>query len=210
MVLSQVLVTVLAQHFVVAFAYFDRGTLYLSQERFDEALDDFNQAVKLDPRMEGAYFNRAVCYFRKKEYAKVWADVHKIQRTGEELPEQFLIALNSKMQEPQTDPSRAKGLLVFFVPRQIAQPMNMPGGFSIKEGSKFLSMPEAGALIDFFLKQGKVMRENGLWIIGADRKIYSIEDKRMEEKLEELCRQKKILLFKTTTKAFPEGWKRLA
>ena len=190
--------------------YFDRGTLYLSQERFDEALDDFNQAVKLDPQIKGPYFNRAVCYFHKNEYAKAWEDIHEVQRTGEELPEQFLKELGSKMQEPKTDPLRVKGVLVFFVPRQLAQPMNRPKGFSVKKGMKFISMSEADTLIDFVLRQGRIVQGNGIWLVGADPKFYSEEDERTETGLRDSCQKKHIPLFEIKINNFSKGWKRLA
>ncbi|MFA5391217.1 MAG: tetratricopeptide repeat protein [Candidatus Omnitrophota bacterium] len=190
--------------------YFDRGMLYLSQKRFDEALGDFSQALKIDPQMEGAYFNRAVCYFHKKGYTKAWKDIHKIQQMGGIVPEQFFKELDSKMQEPEKYPSRVKGLPVFFVFRQIAKPLNLPRGFSIKEGSRVLSMPDADALMDFVLKQEKTVQENGIWLAGEDSKFYCEEDKRMEARLKDLCLKNNIPLFIKKNKDFPEGWRRFS
>ncbi|MFA5105227.1 MAG: tetratricopeptide repeat protein [Candidatus Margulisiibacteriota bacterium] len=191
-------------------AYFNRGMVYLSQGRFNEALGDFSQALKIDPRMEGAYFNRAVCYFHKKEYTKAWKDIHKIQQMGGIVPEQFLKELGSKMQELEKYPSRVKGLSVFFVFRQIAQPLNLPRGFSMKEGSRVLSMPDADALVDFVLKQEKTVQENGIWLAGEDSKFYCEEDKRMEARLKDLCLKNNIPLFIKKDKDFPEGWRRFS
>jgi tetratricopeptide (TPR) repeat protein len=189
--------------------YFDRGALYLDQGRFDEAFADFNQALKKDPDMKGVYFNRAVCYFHKEQYAKAWEEIHQAQRIGEELPEQFLKQLRSKMQESITDPLRAKGITVFFVFREFAQAMNIPRGFSIKQGSKLLPVPNANALMDFFLKQKKIVQENGIWLLGEDLDFYCNEDRLMELELKSLCQKHGIPLFKTTNKDFPKGWKRV-
>jgi tetratricopeptide (TPR) repeat protein len=189
--------------------YFDRGALYLDRGRFDEAFADFNQAVEKDPNMKGAYFNRAVCYFHKEQYAKAWEEIHQAQRMGEKLPEQFLKQLGSKMQEPKTDPLRAKGLSVFFAFREIAQAMDIPRGFSIKQGSKFLPVPDADALVGFFLKQEKTVQENGIWFLGEELSFYCDEDRLMELKLKSLCQMHGIPFFKTTNKDFPEGWKRV-
>ena len=132
-----------------------------------------------------------------------------MQRMGEQVPKQFLITLSSEMPEPKKACLRGGGLSAYFVFRSAAQSENLPWGFCVKDQEKTYYLKTPRDLVDFFLKQGKSVQENGLWILGADLKIYSVEDKQMEETLKELCRQKNIPLFKTTTRDFPKGWKRL-
>jgi len=86
----------------------------------------------------------------------------------------------------------------------------MPRGFVMESGPKQVTVPEAIQVVDFYLKQGKSVQENGIWLIGADAKGYAEEDRRMELKLKELCRQKGIPLFKTRIKDFPEGWQQMS
>ena len=46
-----------------ATAYLNRGTIYLSQSKWDLALRDHNRAIEIDPKISGrAYFNRAGIY----------------------------------------------------------------------------------------------------------------------------------------------------
>jgi CHAT domain-containing protein len=40
----------------------DFGACLFQKERYDDALDEFNQALELDPEMREALFNRALCY----------------------------------------------------------------------------------------------------------------------------------------------------
>ena len=125
---------------------------------------------------------------------------------GEQAPEPFVKELSSKMPEPKTVFLRGKGLTVYFVFREVAQAGNMPRGFVMESGPKQVTVPEAIQVVDFYLKQGKSVQEHGIWLIGADAKGYAEEDRQMELKLKELCRQKGIPLLKTRIKDFPEGW----
>ena len=50
-------------------AYFSRGTLKLNDFKFDEAIVDFDKALKLEPYLEYALSNRAFARIRKYQYA---------------------------------------------------------------------------------------------------------------------------------------------
>ena len=49
-------------------AYFSRGTIKLNELQFDEAIDDFDKALKLEPFMEFALANRAFARIRKYQF----------------------------------------------------------------------------------------------------------------------------------------------
>lgn len=52
-----------------AAAYFSRGTIKLNEFQFDEAIEDFDKALKFEPFMEFALANRAFARIRKYQFA---------------------------------------------------------------------------------------------------------------------------------------------
>lgn len=50
-------------------AYYSRATILLNEFRFDEAINDFDKALQLEPYMEFALANRAFARIRKYQYA---------------------------------------------------------------------------------------------------------------------------------------------
>ena len=46
-------------------------------ERYDKAIEHFNKAIKLNPRLRLAYINRGVLYARKREYDRAIEDFNK-------------------------------------------------------------------------------------------------------------------------------------
>ena len=52
-----------------AAAYFSRGTIKLNEFQFDEAIADFDKALKFEPLMEFALANRAFARIRKYQFA---------------------------------------------------------------------------------------------------------------------------------------------
>ncbi|MHC4436918.1 MAG: hypothetical protein ACYS3S_06135, partial [Planctomycetota bacterium] len=59
----------------------------------DQALSDLNKAIELDPQLAVAYGERAVIYFIRKEYDKVWENIHKQESLGLQADPGFLKAL---------------------------------------------------------------------------------------------------------------------
>jgi Flp pilus assembly protein TadD, contains TPR repeats len=45
----------------------NRGISYQRLESFEKAIDDFSQAIRLDPNNANAYYNRGCCYDSIKE-----------------------------------------------------------------------------------------------------------------------------------------------
>jgi len=46
-------------------AYFKRGSIYLAQQKYDEAINDYTKAIEIDPKSADAYNNRGVAHSRK-------------------------------------------------------------------------------------------------------------------------------------------------
>jgi tetratricopeptide (TPR) repeat protein len=45
--------------------------------KYDEAIADFTEAIKLDPKYAYAYNNRAACYIKQQKYKEAIADCDK-------------------------------------------------------------------------------------------------------------------------------------
>ena len=74
-------------------AYVSRGEAYSDQGDYDRAIADFTRVLTLNPNYSLAYYNRAVAWFFKKDYAKAWADVQRFQRAGGKPDPQFITDL---------------------------------------------------------------------------------------------------------------------
>jgi len=57
------------------------------------SLPDLTEAIELDPALAVAYGERAVIYFIRKEYDKVWENIRKQESLGLEINPGFLKAL---------------------------------------------------------------------------------------------------------------------
>jgi tetratricopeptide (TPR) repeat protein/transglutaminase-like putative cysteine protease len=56
-------------------AYIDRGNALMNAQRFDEALTDFNEALKIDPKNVIALADRAFAYTWKHDYSSARKDI---------------------------------------------------------------------------------------------------------------------------------------
>ena len=57
------------------YAYFSRGNFYYAEGRFNEAISDFDRAIKINPGFFFAYHNRAVAYIKKGDYERAVRDL---------------------------------------------------------------------------------------------------------------------------------------
>lgn len=57
--------------------YHNRGVAYLDQGRYDEALVDLNQAIRLAPMLNNAYHDRAVVHLEKRRYTESLSDFNR-------------------------------------------------------------------------------------------------------------------------------------
>jgi tetratricopeptide (TPR) repeat protein len=60
--------------------YMDRGYEYLQKKQYDKAIEDFTEAIRLDPKLADAYLNRGVAFEKKKEYDKAIKDYTEVIR----------------------------------------------------------------------------------------------------------------------------------
>jgi antitoxin component YwqK of YwqJK toxin-antitoxin module len=76
-------------------AYFSRGTIKLNEFQFDEAIADFDSALKLEPYMEFALANRAFARIRKYQFGS--------SRTISKNSEVTVLAAKDKVPIPKED-----------------------------------------------------------------------------------------------------------
>ena len=58
-------------------AYNNRGNTYNGKGAYDQAIEDFDKAIELNPKLTEAYYNRGNAYYGKKDYDKAIADYNK-------------------------------------------------------------------------------------------------------------------------------------
>ena len=58
----------------IQFVYHNRGWSWISKERFDEAIDDFDMALKHDAGFAPAYYGRAMAWYHKEDYKRAAID----------------------------------------------------------------------------------------------------------------------------------------
>ena len=51
-------------------AYYNRGTAYYALKQHQEAINDYNEVIKLDPQSADAYNNRGNAYSALKQYPR--------------------------------------------------------------------------------------------------------------------------------------------
>jgi len=61
-----------------------KNVVSIDQRELDNMISVFTEAIKNKPNYAGAYYNRAVAYYYKKDYGKSWQDVHKVQELSAE------------------------------------------------------------------------------------------------------------------------------
>ena len=57
--------------------YVNRGNLYQDLQKYELALDEYNQAIEINPNYAMAYYNRGVLYYDQKKYELALADWNK-------------------------------------------------------------------------------------------------------------------------------------
>ena len=68
---------VISQYQIVPNAYNSRGNLLMKENKFNEALNDFNKAIELKPDFSDAYYNRGILYGNEKKYNEALNDYNK-------------------------------------------------------------------------------------------------------------------------------------
>ncbi|MGO8756791.1 MAG: tetratricopeptide repeat protein [Terracidiphilus sp.] len=62
----------------LAMAFSNQGYGYFQKAQYDQALQDYNQALRIDPKFELAWENRAALYLQKGQYDQAIQDVSQV------------------------------------------------------------------------------------------------------------------------------------
>ena len=62
----------------VELAYTKRGTAYLKKGQYNEAIEEYNKAIKINPNYSLAYYNRSVAYSRIGQHDRALTDCNKV------------------------------------------------------------------------------------------------------------------------------------
>jgi tetratricopeptide (TPR) repeat protein len=62
----------------IGISYTNRGIAYAGKGQYEQAIDDYNKAVKAKPKYEKAYFNRGNAYYTKGQYEQAIDDYKKV------------------------------------------------------------------------------------------------------------------------------------
>ncbi|MFH1057649.1 MAG: tetratricopeptide repeat protein [Pseudomonadota bacterium] len=73
----------------LAVAHNNRGNAYDDQGQPDQALKDYDQAIKLDPRLAEAYYNRAFVLYRVGRLQEALDDLDKVVQLLPNLPSAY-------------------------------------------------------------------------------------------------------------------------
>ena len=65
----------------------------VSELEMNSIISVFSETIKKTPNYAGAYYNRAVAYFYKKNYEQCWQDVHMAESLGCKFSDDFLESL---------------------------------------------------------------------------------------------------------------------
>jgi len=57
--------------------YSDRGLVWYAKGRYDQAIADFDRAIKIDPDFASAYIDRGIILHRKSEFNLAFAAVNQ-------------------------------------------------------------------------------------------------------------------------------------
>lgn len=58
--------------------YNQKGSVSRRKGNIEQAMDEYNNALKINPKYSPSIFNLAVCYFKLKEYKKAYEELEKI------------------------------------------------------------------------------------------------------------------------------------
>ena len=73
----------------LAFAFYKRANAYYEKGEYDRAIEDYDQAIRLNPKHPDAFSNRGVAYARKGDYDRAIENYNEAIRLNPKHPDAF-------------------------------------------------------------------------------------------------------------------------
>jgi tetratricopeptide (TPR) repeat protein len=103
-----------------AAAYQNRGIVYRRQERYPQAIADFERAIKLKPQFAEAYIDRGTAYGEQQDNANAIADFNRAVKLDPKLAKAYYnrgVFYRSQQQYPQAKADLEKAKKLFQADR---------------------------------------------------------------------------------------------
>jgi len=86
--------------------FFNKGLAWDKQGKYDEAIEDFNKAIRLDPNFASAYFYKGLAQYNKGELKTALTDFQRALILDPENSEykKIVSSLNAKMKQNASPP----------------------------------------------------------------------------------------------------------
>lgn len=86
---------------VTAEFHYNMGCVLEKQGKYEEAMKEYKETVRLKPDFGQAHNNLAVGYYFSRNYSEAWREAHLAQKYGFQPQAGFLKALSERMPEPR-------------------------------------------------------------------------------------------------------------
>ena len=63
-----------------AIVFNDRGSIWMNKKGYENAIADYNEAIRLNPQFAMAFFNRGIAHFHERQFTLAAADLKQSQR----------------------------------------------------------------------------------------------------------------------------------
>ncbi len=90
-----------AGQFAEAVHHYNAGVALQSQDKIDQAIHEYQQALQARPEFAQAHSNLALAYFDEGKFKEAWKEVHLCRKYGAEPHPGFIQALAERMPDPQ-------------------------------------------------------------------------------------------------------------
>ena len=91
--------------------FLNKGLAWDKQGKYDEAIEDYNKAIKINPNFASAYFYKGLAQYNKGELKTALHDFQKALNLDPENAEykKIVSSLNAKLNQDSASPGRTMG-----------------------------------------------------------------------------------------------------
>jgi tetratricopeptide (TPR) repeat protein len=85
--------------------YVNRGTAYYNKGDYNRAIQDYDQAIRLDPKYMPAYYSRGSAYFKKSDYDPAIQDLNEAIRLNPNDTSAYVVRGDAYREKGDYDPA---------------------------------------------------------------------------------------------------------